>query len=555
MIVDSRQLLPDETIRCDVCIVGGGAAGIALAYELRQSGLTVAVLESGGTKFENETHDLSKGEVADPVSHGPLEEYRRRRLGGATTAWGGRCVPFDAVDFTARSFVPHSGWPISKQEMDPYYARAHVYCDLGAYTYDVKHALPAPGRDRPMIPGFESEEVSTDQLYLFSPPTNFGKKFTDELRGAASVTIFLYSNVLKIVTNPEGTAVVRVEAASSPTRRHKVIAKQYVLAGGGLEVTRLLLASDDVQSRGIGNENDALGRFYMCHVIHHVNVELASADVVWDYEKTSGGAYCQRTLAVREEFQVQHGVLNHRARFEHPDISDPSHGSGVLSATYVAKTILTSLSQNRFLSDQVNTLSKGTQDKAFVRPVDHVRNLMLDAGGVFRFSRRWLNERVLSERKLPSVVLQSEANTYTLRIDAEQAPNPDSRLTLSREKDGLGMRRLRVDWRHTDLDVQSLRRTGELLGEALVRSRAGTVLSSPETAPKATGGHHIGTTRMAVNPREGVVDADCRVHGVGNLFIASSSVFPTSSYANPTLTIVAMTLRLADHLKNKASKT
>jgi choline dehydrogenase-like flavoprotein len=551
MITDSRQLLPDETIRCDVCIVGGGAAGIALAHELRHSGLSVAVLESGGTKFENETHDLSKGEVVDPESHGPLEEYRRRRLGGATTAWGGRCVPFDAVDFMPRSFVPHSGWPITRRDLDPYYARAHVYCDLGAYTYDVREALPAPARDRPMIPGFSSEEVSADQLYLFSPPTNFGKKFTDELRGAASVTVFLYSNALKLVTNAEGTAVVRIEAASSPDRRHTVIAKRYVLAGGGLEVTRLMLASDDVHSRGIGNQHDLLGRFYMCHVIHHVNVEIASADVIWDYEKTAGGAYCQRTLAIREEAQARHEVLNHRARFEHPDISDPSHGSGVLSATYVAKTILTSLSQNRFLSDQVNTLSKGTQDKAFVRPVDHVKNLMLDAGGVFRFSRRWLNERVLSERKLPSVVLQSEANTYTLRIDAEQAPNPSSRLTLGADRDGLGMRRLRVDWRHTGLDVQSLRRTGEVLGEALVRSRAGRVLSSPDLAPKATGGHHIGTTKMADDPRQGVVDANCQVHGVENLYIASSSVFPTSSYANPTLTIIAMTLRLADYLKSK----
>ena len=292
----------------------------------------------------------------------------------------------------------------------------------------------------------------------------------------------------------------------------------------------------------------------MCHAIHHVEIELREKGAVWDYERTRDGAWCQRTVFLTEEQQRQHGLLNHRARIEHPDIADPSHGSGVLSATYLAKSVLMSQLARRYLSDRVNVLSKGVLG----RPPDgmppsqlyfeHGKNVVLGVGDVARISRRWLFDRILSERKLPSLVMESESNTYTLRIDIEQVPNPASRVTLAHDRDAFGQRRIRVDWRLTDVDVRSAGETAKRIGAAIAASGAGRIRSVPDLLPQATGGHHIGTTRMATDPTRGVVDPNCRVHGVDNLYVASSSVFPTSSYANPTLTIVAMALRLADHL-------
>jgi choline dehydrogenase-like flavoprotein len=285
----------------------------------------------------------------------------------------------------------------------------------------------------------------------------------------------------------------------------------------------------------------------MCHVTHRVDLELGPRALVWDYERTRDGVYCQRTLSATEAAQRQRRLLNHRARVEHPEISDASHESGVLSAVYLAKSVVMRQAANPLLSDKVNVLSKGVTTAEIATPLAHLKNVALDLGGVARMSKRWLTERILSERKLPSVVLPSRSNTYTLRIDAEQVPNPDSRVTLGAERDASGSRRLHVDWRYSDIDVESLTQTSRLFDEALRASGTGRARWSTPTRLQATGGHHIGTTRMASDPASGVVDENCRVHGVANVFVASSSVFPTCSYANPTLTILALALRLGDH--------
>jgi len=547
MIVDARELGQDQIIRTDICIIGAGPGGITLARELAKSGSDVVVLESGGKRFDRDAHELDKGTSKDPAAHGPLEDYRRRRLGGSTTAWGGRCVPFDAIDFEPREYVPHSGWPVDRSELDPYYERAHDYADLGAYSYAARDSLPTA--KAPMIPGLDAPELSTESIYRFSPPTNFGAKYERHMAESTSVRVFLHATCQEVVTNPEGTLVERVLVTAPPSRKLTVIARRFVLAGGGLEVTRLLLLSNAVHKSGIGNEHDLLGRFYMCHVTHRVDVSLGDRGLIWDYERTADGVYCQRTLAVTERGQRELGLLNHRARVEHPEIANPDHLSGVLSATYLAKSILMRQAANPLLSDKVNVLSKGVTTQEVVRPLSHVKNVVTDFGRVLAFSRRWVTQRILAERKLPSLVMSSATQVYTLRIDAEQVPNEDSRITLGHERDANGARRLLVDWRHTAYDAESLQKTSELIDRALRASGVGTASWAPPERLQATGGHHIGTTRMASDPKRGVVDQNCQVHGVDNLFVASSSIFPTCSYANPTLTILAFALRLADHLR------
>ncbi|YAF95017.1 MAG: GMC oxidoreductase [Nodularia sp. CChRGM 3473] len=530
MLIDARKLTPDQTITCDICIIGAGAAGITLAHELRDLGMEVVLLESGGMKLEDETQDLNRGDVVDLRVHGALEDYRRRHFGGATTVWGGRCVPFDTVDFESRPYVPHSGWPITKRDLDPYYARAHVYCDIGSYTYKINDLLCSPQREKTMIPGFKSEEISIDKLYLFSLPTDFGKKYIDTLKKSSSIKVYLYANCLQVMLTSEGNNVNYLEVASFRKNKFFVSAKQYILAGGGLEVARLLLLSNNVQQQGIGNQYDLVGRFYMCHVYHRSEVKFKTSNIISDYEKTFQGVYCLRAISINENIQKQHQLLNHRAYLERPDSSDPSHKNGIISAIYLAEILMKKQANSHQISK-------------------HIKNILFDFDGILNFSKKWINKKIISKRKLPPVLLKSDANTYTLRIDSEQVPNPCSRVTLSDQRDNFGLNRLKVDWQYTDLDVDSPIKTAQLIGQALTQSEVGQIRLLPNPIPKALGGHHLGTTRMASSPVHGVVDENCKVHGVNNLYIASSSIFPTSSYANPTLTIVAIAIRLADYLK------
>ena len=254
--------LIDTVIDGEVCIVGGGAAGITLAKELSDRFSDIILLESGGINLEADTQDLYKGEILDP-NHGALEEQRQRQLGGTTNVWGGRCATFDALDFESRSYVSYSGWAISKQDLESYYQQAHDYCELGSYTYKVEEAF---GPDTPMIPGWNSEIISTDKLWLFSPPTNFKTKYRKFLTQSPQIRTYLHANCLKIITNEEGNTVDHLQCATLAQNNFTIRAKTYILATGCLEVTRLLLLSNDTHKHGIGNQHDLVGRFYMGHI-------------------------------------------------------------------------------------------------------------------------------------------------------------------------------------------------------------------------------------------------------------------------------------------------
>jgi choline dehydrogenase-like flavoprotein len=548
MITDARRLPPDFIISCDICLVGAGAAGIALAKELCGSGKDVVLLESGGTRAASDTQDLYKGEVDNPGQHGRLDLYRQRRFGGTTAVWGGRCAPLDDIDFEPRSYVPHSGWPITRKHLDPYYARAHDYCDLGAYIYEAKDALPHASE---LIPGFKSSEVSTDRLWRFSLPTDFSKAFGDLLSDAANVRVYLHATCLRIRARQNGGAVDYLEIATTNTKRVTVRARQYVLCAGGLETTRLLLVSNDVYDKGIGNGHDLLGRYYLSHItgdLGEIRFTPTQGRVAWDYEKTIDSVYCKRSMSITEATQRLKQLPNFRATLNHPPVADPRHKNGILSAMYLIK---------RYVACRISPeYSRALSEVAPLQHVvGHIKNLVNDSANLARFSQMWIRERLLSKRKLPSVMFESHSNTYTLHFDAEQFPDPDSRVTLSDTPDVFGIKRLRVHWKFNDSDVTNAIRSCQLITTSLTRCGAGLVLFDPELMADhiksscTVGSHHIGTTRMASYPSGGVVDENCRIHGVDNLYVASSSVFPTSGVANPTLTIVALAIRLADHLR------
>lgn len=528
MIIDARSIAENEILDCDICIVGAGAAGITLAQEFSNQDVKVLLLESGGLKYDQQLDLLNQGEV-DLATHSSLEENRRRQLGGATTVWGGRCVPFDESDFEYQSHVPYSGWPITKKDLDPYYELAHKYCELGAYNYTVDDS-------KSIVPGLNSADISTEQLYLFSPPTNFGKQYLNVLKNAQNVNLLLNANCLNIATDETGNSVDYLNVSSLRRNNFMVRAKHYILAAGGLEVTRLLLLSNDVHKQGIGNRFNVLGRYYMGHLNSYIKIQFSEEiPIIWDYQRLANGNYYQHSIAIREDKRRQYGLLNQRFFVERPSFRDPSHQSSILSATYLAKA----------------WIKKPKISRDFAA---HLKNIVVDPQGMLGFSYKWITKRILSKNKLPSVIVDSKSNLYSFRIDSEQVPNPHSQVTLSDRKDSFGLNQLKVEWRYSELDILSIEKSVEVLKQALENCGLGKVASVLRTSPGPQGGHHLGTTRMSSTPENGVVDENCKVHDLSNLYIASSSVFTTSSYANPTLTVVALAIRLADHIKRLYGK-
>ncbi len=547
MIIDARELPDGETLTADVCIVGAGAAGITMALELAKGSIDVLVLESGGLRPEEATQDLYSGAVADERLHSPPDTYRQRRFGGTTTIWGGRCMPLDPIDFERRDYMPNSGWPIELSALMPYYPEANRLCEAGEFSYGAAAAFHRPLR--PMIEGFESPLFTTDALERFSCPTDFGARYGRRLRTAPNVRIVLHANVTRIQLDAAGLRVQSLAVRTLQGKSLEATAKQVVLAAGGLEVARLLLASRDVQSGGIGNGRDVVGRYYMCHLAGTIGALAVDKPLgsVWNgYDVSDEGVYCRRRIALLPEAQREHRLGNFIARLHHPRITDPEHHNAILSLLFLAKFVIPYEYGKRLHGGEPATLRMWLQ---------HVRNVAsgpFDAAG---FAWHMLKDRRLAERKFPSIIIKPKANLFSLDFHAEQQPAPESRVELMRDVDALGMPKLRVDWRYTPVDVDTVSRSIALLAREIERTEVGTFTYDPAdiefemTRYGAYGGHHIGTARMGTDPAHSVVDPDCRVHGVSNLSIASCAVFPTSSQANPTLTIVALALRLAARLR------
>lgn len=553
MIEDARKIEPGSTIESDICVLGGGAAGICFALEFLGSGQSVTLLPGGGPNQNASCIDLYRGIIDPPRSHEPLEENRLRMWGGTTTVWGGRCVPFDSIDFEERSWVPFSGWPVSIGEISPFIDKASQISEAGSAAFDARKVFP--DKQHEIIQGFDCESIVSWPMERWSVPTDYSKKYHSLLSKAENIRILMHAHGIKLVEDRQVQAIDYVEAACSPKQVFKVRAKKYVLACGALENVRLMLASNSKNPAGIGNENDLVGRFYQSHmfgVCGSLKLKNPQKGFIYDFERDAEGVYCRRRFwlspACQERLQT-----NNVVGFFFRNVSGSSeHRNGMVSLVMLVKTFLGGARKGprrlfRILRDQRTDIA------------NHLKIVLQDGFSIAPQVAAVIYTRFFQKRRLPMILPSQKNNCFPLFFQTEHAPNFDSRVTLDeKEVDEFGVPRLKVQIKFSDIDHHTVRtfiktfdeRVKELgIGEFTLSDEDREFLSNPASRTFNSNSHNIGTTRMAGDPAEGVVDANCKVHSMDNLYVASSSVFPTSSHANPTLLIIALAIRLADHIK------
>jgi choline dehydrogenase-like flavoprotein len=559
MIIDARKIPSGTAVETDVCVVGAGAAGIALALELNGGPLRVALLESGGLDFELKLQDLNRGDVVG-LPYFPLESARLRYLGGSTNHWGGLCRPFLAADFERRSWLSPSGWPISISDVHPYYRRAGRICGVNAWEpYEEGENRPATS----LLAG--SSFLMRVAQRVDGIDRRFGANYLDELRNSRNVTTHLYANVLEIRSTDNARTARAVAVRTLAKNTFTVTARAFVLAAGGIENARILLVSTDRQANGLGNQDDVVGRYFLEHPRFVAGVIVPSDS---DVRSKPYGWYRRKGIAIRSyivlpaEVQEREGLNEVQLRLE-PVRRDPLAALRASDQVRALGALLKSAGRGRLPDDAGRHVQAVAQDltrwQQFALPgapipvprPEVVGRLVQSRGDILaQVPLIFGNITGFALSKLTDATLDS----FTVTAILQPTPNPLSRVMLSNDRDALGVRRVKLDWRLTAADKRSVRRTMEILGQEVGRLGAGRlkliVSEDQDTWPSdlAGGWHLMGTTRMSDDPKQGVVDRNCRVHGMTNLYVAGSSVFATSGSGTPTLMLVALALRLAAHL-------
>ncbi|MGI9417871.1 MAG: GMC oxidoreductase [Geminicoccaceae bacterium] len=503
----------DHGSQFDVCIAGGGVAGITLALELARSDKRVLLLEGGDIDFTDESQELYAGENVGR-DYFDVDVGRLRFLGGSSNHWAGFCVPFDDFDFEARSDIEAFGWPISKADLSPWLDQASGILELdGQFLPD--QPLAEVGNN---LRRFETK---------MSTPVRFGEKYAEQLRANPNIVTVLNASVIDIRIDTVSGAIETFEVVhtNDPDQKADVTADRFVLALGGIENARALLNANKQMESGIGNDRDLVGRYFMDHIMTDLGFALLSAPFSTLFSAMSDERFGDAvSFAPTREFLRESNILNCELRVRAIERREATASSPFKSRL-----------------------------KQMICSSEVALNLISYVDTDFKQDRCWLAHRIKG--------LPAESFDAVIMARSEQAPNYDSRVSLADERDRLGLRRIDLNWQLLDVDKATLAKSVMELGRYFAKTDIGRirvadwllddgreVAGVPEGERAAHGGHHIGTTRMAASPSQGVVDENCKVFGTSNLYVAGSSAFPTGGHAPPTLTIVQLTLRLADHL-------
>ncbi len=497
MIVDGNEVKDGTTFEGDICVVGAGAAGLTLALELAQRGLQVLLVESGGLGFDMKSHSLLHIELSGRSTESLVKFTRERFFGGTTNHWGGEIRTLDAFEFEPHSWVPNSGWPITRADLDPYYSLAAQSLWLPEVDRPFDAAAFGFG-EYPRLVSETETAIEAQQWGRVDPHRlRMGQSRLDETRNSKLLRCVLNTTIAEIHPDASRERIASMEGRTFGGKTFHFRARDFVLCTGAIENPRLLLASDSVVPQGLGNEHGLVGRYFMEHGSYGMGpLVLTNPAAGYFQEELLAGfglVGWATTPAAREKFQLQ-GFMA---------IQWPKVGAVTEPVTHALGI------------------------RALVHP---------HSGPAPEAPPRYLN----------------------VAVNWEQSPNPLSRVTLSKEVDALGIRRPNLHWDVTAADLSSAHRNSELLCLAVARSGHGRlrrlqIKNTPGEPLTMGGGHQTGTTRMSKDPKQGVTDAHGRVHSLENLFIGGSSLFPTSGWQNPTLTIIALALRQADYLMSRAA--
>ncbi len=502
--LSTTSSLPNNDLY-DVCIAGGGVAGITIARKLAEKGKRVLLLEGGGLDYSDESQELYQG-VQTGKEYFDLDITRLRYLGGTSNHWAGWCRPLDPYDFEKNPAIPDSGWAISYDDVKGYQSETSSILEIDEF---------------PDVSVYEQSNGHLIDIEFLYSTVRFGEKYLGELRSSKSIDLVINANVtdakLDTETGQVTSLTVRSYGAGSPESEAR--AKRFVIAMGGLENPRFLLNANKQLPNGLGNDGDQVGRYFMEHLIYELGNYVIAPQTVDQSGLRHIVSKEKNFIAPTREFIRTAGIPNCALRV-----------FGI--ETYVR-------------DQEANESTK-----------KWVKHRICDSSTLTYLYETFVAD-VYCRKHLPLSV-----DTIGL-IDAasEQVPNPSSRVTLADDVDALGMRRISLNWETTKLDKDALAKPALECGKMFARTDFGRIklhdwlLTDDADLPDLSDGghevgghHHMGTTRMGLSAQDGVVDANCKVFGTENLYMAGSSVFRTGGHANPTYTIVQLSLRLADHL-------
>ncbi|MEM7507254.1 MAG: GMC family oxidoreductase [Pseudomonadota bacterium] len=519
----------------DICVVGSGAAGMALALSSHGRGLRVLMVEQGSMS-PGEANEMPCGVLSRDAAHDPLDQVSCRALGGTLHWWGGRAVPLDPEDFEPLQAGGAAPWPLSYDEYTAWVPQAAEFLGVSDVFSDPLGppwtALDAPNSDHVERLTKGPKLVSALAQRVLAPDG------PDVLLQTAATGL----NIAGIEPDATVTGLEVLSAGETTTLQ----ARHFALCAGGLEVARLLLA--DHRRRG-GTDPGMLGRGYMGHLTGSIGtIRLSDPEAIRHFGYTSQGG---KRPARRRLMPRIAGQPNIAFWIENLAMDDPAHGSGIQSLKFLA--LRSRAVGGAFLSAPLRWKLAGEKPLRFWA---HLRNIATEPATTAWRALRLLRRRLRSDDRPADLLVPNRSGHYRLAYHAEQLPDPANRVVLTDRTDALGRPLLQIDLRYGPADIEAVLEAHLALAESLSTAGLAEIslvgrredLLQMIDRQARDGYHQMGLTRMAERPSEGVVDRNCRVFGMRNLFVASASIFPRSGQANPTLSIVAFALRLADHL-------
>ena len=550
MIVDLEQSERAELPDYDLCIVGSGPAGATVARELSDSGLRICVLESGRLKPTPHADGLRRV-LCEGIQ---IKEYSRERvLGGSSTTWAGLSSPLDPIDFEARSYLPCSGWPIAREELLPYWKRAaerYRFPSLELFEPEGFGALRSRGDAQP-----EWKRIEEKVFLAAAVPQDFGR----EQRGvyeSREVDLYLDATLVRLEGDPAGGRVASAVVRCSSGRELGIRAGRFVLAAGGIENARILLGSRDLCPQGLGNERDQVGRHLMNHPKNYgglLRLARPLEELPYYFGCLHRGFAGYAGLRLDEGSQRERGLLNSYVRLE--PLYPWSDNQGIEALVLLVKKVRLALGRLRSRAGEKVVSMRDWSETGDDSDLQNERKTALGwAGLALKIA---VNAPRVAQYLYFRLIAKPCVRTVRLRNFMEMAPNPENRVTLSEERDANDQPVPLVRHGCSELDRRSLIELHRVLAREVAEAGLGELDSDlPAEGPwpiDLDASHHLGATRMGTDPESSVVDPQCKLHGVANVYLAGGSVFPTSGCANPTFTIVALAIRLAEHLRGGGS--